>query len=568
MLKKLKTACKLQSTLKIHVFKLVLLNFLIFLSWTVHSQEWTYNTGNKNSGVMPGIIVSNDVIQYFEKGLTSPGCQLNQFDMQTGQVKSSATLYGDLLSACKTKQKGWYLLFGAKSCDTYDKMQVLEFDSLQNIVNSHTLNTHYNAIPLAFPDCYSFTNTNNQCWIVTPWYLYIVDDQSNQVQIKSRQFKKYGASIPLPNSKILQCGRNSGSPHIYKISSTAVIEDSIPCPALFTHLVQTPNNQWFGISENGLYKMDSTFHTLQFHSFSGTVQPVGLKLENDTLYTVVNSSSGSNYMQFSTSLSCILNQFNSHKGVKVRDFELLSNHRIVFISTIATHDEKNEACLTVRDRTTGNTLDMDIRLDKVQLINCKETEAKSGLSTNFYTSITPIITATNLSPYPLKSFYFNIKLYVSSFCAPLFNTDTIYTEMRPFETRSFALKEQTFITNVSVLSKFQICGFLSLPNNKSDKYLQNDRLCSNKDENILSIENSSMINTTAYYNSNLQKMVITKLLPISEIKLMDITGRVLKIMNSSDENMSIPMHELPAGIYILQIQEKGSNKVIKFCKEN
>ncbi len=268
-------------------------------------------------------------------------------------------------------------------------------------------------------------------------------------------------------------------------------------------------------------------------------------------------------MQFNLNLTCLLNQFNPHKGIKVRDFELLDDHRVVFINTIETHEEKNEDCFIVRHKNLGLTLNMDIRLDKTRLINCSEKISTIGQTTSYYTRYTPEITVTNLSPLPLQSFYYNVRLYGNSFCYPRFLTDTIKTDMRPYETRTFPLKEITVNTPSSILNNLKICGFTSLPNQESDRYPLNDRLCSYKDGTPIGMKENRKMDVVAFYDQQADRVVIENVPPNSELKLIDISGKPILLLSSEEESTYFTMTSYPEGIYILQIQNNGNYHVQK-----
>ncbi len=196
--------------------KLALLLFLKLL--VIHAQDWTLNSSNTNGGVMPGLKIKNDEIEYFDKGLTYPTLHFNRFNLTTGQKTVDTIYYGDLLGASSTKNNGWFLLFGGKSCDTDDRMEVIELDSTQQIVNSYTLGMPYNGIPIAFPNCKTFTTNDNHFWVISPYFLYIIDPNNAQFLTKQRTLKKFGATLPLSNNKVLICGIKTVDPYVYTMS--------------------------------------------------------------------------------------------------------------------------------------------------------------------------------------------------------------------------------------------------------------------------------------------------------------------------------------------------------------
>jgi len=546
--------------------KTTLVLLFILHNIIVKSQDWTSTNGNINTGVVAGIKIINNEVEYFSKRLSYPTTKINRINLSTGQKTIKEIYIGDVLGISKTKSNGWYFLTGGKSCDTYDKMEVHVMDSIYQTIDTYTLHTAYNGKPIESPDIKTFTNTNNDFWVITPYFLYIIHDNNNQIQILGRPSNKIGTCTPLLNSKILIGGIKANTPHLYTFNSNGGLEDSIPTPKLFTHLVQSTNKHWYALSENAIFHLDSEFQVIKSHQFSFKVESAVLKLMNDTLYTVVNSNTGSNYMLFNKALSLVFNQYNSHKGVRVKDFEILNDHRIVFVSTLITHDYKHEALLTVRSKYAGNTLNIDLRLDKTKLLNCWEKPHYVFNHINYDTYYTPEITVTNLSPFVLDSFYYNVELKTMDFCSPVFHSELITTDMRPYETRTFRLRETSIFTYSSVLNNFQICGFVSLPNGESDKNINNDRLCTYKDGSLVGTENQVLLNASAYYDQNIDALILKDIPTHANIKIISSSGQLINSLKSEYQSILIPFDDYCSGVYVLQLEFNGVYKSIKILK--
>jgi hypothetical protein len=393
------------------------------------------------------------------------------------------------------------------------------------------------------------------------------------------------SALLLSNGNILLSAKDTGSNSLVIITSNGLISSTTAFPALLTKMIYYGNAQKImGLATDGkIYKISPGFGLIGSSSFSNNAVVNDFVCQADTIYSIFSTSSvSSNYRMCDTSFTDISLSSTTTHSFNQNAICLINNKVNILATGTAGKNSINSAdhtfaSLSQLDKLASNNFQHDLTLLSL--------EADSIFSSSYTVSLPPTnsIVATahlrakiivkNNSNSIINSFKLNSFSYPSIECGNFYFQEQFSNLNIPsgstvsLITSGFAPKYLDLITPGSTVA-LNYCFYLSLPNDETDKTVENNEACNTFNFIVTSLkENSKLeqfINIAPNpFNTELMIEAVSK---ISQISIYNTLGQIIKTQEASDKKVNLNNTDLQNGIYFLHIEtEKGMviKKVLK-----
>jgi hypothetical protein len=368
------------------------------------------------------------------------------------------------------------------------------------------------------------------------------------------------ASLLLPNNNIL-------------VSSSQGFSEITPSgTVLWTKAgIQLIRMQFYGGNKIlGIkYGSGSLCRFTQSYDFTDSIigNPYGLEFiqQNDTIYSITNDSQGALYKVMDTSFVTISTGTAStaqvtHAAIRKNGTgtAILSNYGLSLQYSIFSGYHYATA-LNVFDgfsytQFSKNIAVISVEQDSVNLINN-------------VVSLRAKVKVKNNGTLPVASFKLNAFRYPRIDCGGYYYQENFSANLAPGDSVSVIT---SFISRVEYTSTTtsRFCIYSTLPDGEADKYLGDNEICTDVDLTVLGIKSSWAEEAPAVFPNPFTNVIQVKFGEDNfQVKIMDMTGKIIYEEKISNSDKEIDMSQLNAGLYVIQVTGKSSVYIRKVVKE-
>jgi hypothetical protein len=452
---------------------------------------------------------------------------------------------------------------------------ITKLDTSGNVVFTSTYSAVFQDVPKA-----AFQHSDSSYYSFTDSLMIKHNKTGQFVSRTNLGLTNISSAKLLANNTILISAKQSNATSLVVISPSGTILSSVSFPILLSKLTYYGGQKVMGLGVDGnLYKLSTSLSLIGFSTFPNGSGAADFVCDKDTVYAILSSSSAlSNYAVSDSSFNIISS--TSTTTNKINQYAIaINNDKTVILSEAKSKNsysfpEHYFVSLSVINRFTSNNFSSDIKIvslniDSISLFCIKHSFPPYDYSCSAV--MRAKVRIKNKGTTTITSFKLNCFLGTSIACGGEFYQQK-FTDFSLSPGDSITVTSASFFKSVGTspgpFVAVESCFYTTLPNDETDKTLEDNESCTLGYYSVTSLREHSKLEQKISVAPNPFEDSIN-IQADSEIKQVDVfntLGMLVKSAEGNDQTITLHNSELQNGIYFLKIKtEKGmiTKKVLK-----